>query len=72
VAPMDSSSQSDITYDEIAARAHLIWEQSGGLDGYDTENWLRAERELRSERGQGHEISQGMGTSEKRPNRAKV
>jgi len=63
---MDLSSQSDITYNEIAARARLIWEQSGRLEGHNTENWLQAERELRSERGHGQEISRGVGSSEKR------
>ena len=34
-----------ITSEEVAQRAHGIWEQSGRPDGQATEHWLRAERE---------------------------
>jgi hypothetical protein len=50
------STPSSITHDEIALRAHAIWEQSGRPDGQETEHWLRAERELRLERGQAEEF----------------
>lgn len=34
------------THDDIAVRAHQIWEARGGIHGIDTETWLEAEREL--------------------------
>lgn len=39
------------TRDEIAKRAHEIWEKSGGGEGHDMAHWLQAERELRAEHG---------------------
>jgi hypothetical protein len=33
-------------HDEIALRAHQIWESRGGIHGIDTQTWLEAEREL--------------------------
>jgi hypothetical protein len=42
---------STISHTDIAQRAHEIWEQSGRPEGQETEHWLRAERELRQERG---------------------
>lgn len=45
-----------ITSEEIAQRAHDIWEQSGQPDGQATEHWLRAERELQEERGQARQV----------------
>jgi hypothetical protein len=38
------------THDEIATRAHELWEQSGRRDGQDVTYWLLAEGELRAER----------------------
>lgn len=32
--------------EEIAARAHALWENEGCPEGHDQEHWLRAEREL--------------------------
>jgi hypothetical protein len=34
------------THEEIAARAYLIFEQSGRVPGRDLENWLAAEAQL--------------------------
>lgn len=34
------------THDEIARRAHQLYEARGGEHGRDVEDWLRAEREL--------------------------
>jgi hypothetical protein len=34
------------TDEQIAARAHAIYEASGCLPGRDLENWIRAETEL--------------------------
>lgn len=39
------------TYEEIAQRAHEIWEKSGQPEGHDVAQWLQAERELREEQG---------------------
>ena len=36
------------SYDEIASRAFIIWELNGRPEGQELENWLQAERELRS------------------------
>ena len=44
-------SSSIITHQEIAHRAHEIWEQTGQPDGYETEHWFQAERELREQLG---------------------
>jgi len=41
----------DPTYDEIAARAYVVWERKGRPEGRDMENWREAEAELRAERG---------------------
>jgi hypothetical protein len=38
------------TYEEIAARAYDVWVAHGRADGRDHENWIEAERQLRTER----------------------
>jgi hypothetical protein len=45
--------QSEITKEEIARRAHSIYEQRGGFPGAELDDWLQAERELREENGKG-------------------
>jgi hypothetical protein len=47
------------THEEILARAHDIWEQSGRPEGHAMEHWLRAEQELRKEREQADELEYG-------------
>jgi hypothetical protein len=37
--------------EEIAARAHALWENEGCPDGHDQEHWLKADRELLSAAG---------------------
>jgi hypothetical protein len=37
----------DPTEDQIARRAYELYEQRGGEHGYDLDDWLQAERELR-------------------------
>ena len=37
-------------HDEIAARAHEHYQERGGIDGYDLDDWLLAEREWLAER----------------------
>lgn len=39
-------------HEAIRHRAQLIYERSGRILGRDTENWMQAEREIRSETGQ--------------------
>jgi hypothetical protein len=35
------------TPEEIAVRAHQIFEERGGIPGFDFDDWLQAERELK-------------------------
>ena len=37
-----------LSRDDIAARAYEIYLERGAADGYDREDWLRAEQELKS------------------------
>ena len=48
---MNATTKVEITQEEITRRAHDIWERSGRPEGEAIEHWLRAERELRAERG---------------------
>ena len=57
-----------VTNDEIAARAHTIWEQCGRPEGCEQEHWFRAERELQKERQQVENVRAGL--SEPVPERA--
>lgn len=41
---------SEPTMDEIALRAYEIYLERGDAPGSDTDDWLRAERELRGEK----------------------
>jgi hypothetical protein len=34
--------------EEIASRAYRFWTERGCIDGFDEEDWLRAEKELLS------------------------
>ena len=36
-----------VTEDEIRQRANELWEQRGRPEGYESEFWLQAERELK-------------------------
>jgi hypothetical protein len=40
------------TYEEIAARAHAIYQQRGGMGGSDLNDWLQAERDLFNRTGE--------------------
>jgi hypothetical protein len=60
---MKSNRSNNVTHEEISARAHDIWGQSGRPEGQATEHWIRAERELREERGQAEEFEKSAGTS---------
>jgi hypothetical protein len=51
--PVETSgreAQQGPTYDQIARRAYEIYQERGGTEGQDIDDWLRAERELREER----------------------
>jgi hypothetical protein len=43
--------QSDVSREDIARRAHAIYEQRGGFPGAELDDWLQAERELREQAG---------------------
>ena len=45
------------SHEQIAARAHRIWEQEGLPPGRAVEHWLRAERELTAGNGGSQERS---------------
>ena len=40
-----------LTHEQIAQRAHQIWEKRGRPAGQDEKNWLEAEAQLRRELG---------------------
>ncbi len=40
-----------LTHDQIAQRAHQIWEKRGRPAGQDEQNWLEAEAQLKRELG---------------------
>lgn len=37
------------SHEEISRRAYELFQQRGGAHGYEHEDWVRAERELRGE-----------------------
>jgi hypothetical protein len=39
-----------ISHEQIALRAYEIYQERGGSDGADLDDWLQAERELQSQR----------------------
>ena len=43
----ENGSHSHPAPEDIAVRAHAIWEQQGHPPGLDLEHWLQAEAELR-------------------------
>jgi hypothetical protein len=43
--------QSDVSREDIARRAHAIYEQRGGFPGAELDDWLQAESELREQAG---------------------
>jgi hypothetical protein len=56
-----------ITHENIARRAHQIWEESGRKDGNETIHWLQAERELRAHDGSAEEAKADRGKSVEPP-----
>jgi hypothetical protein len=51
MAKRSTTSNNELTHQEIASAAYAIFEKSGCIPGRDTENWLKAEAQLRQERG---------------------
>ena len=49
-ATMGGSTTAQPTYDEIAEAAYQRYLRRGGNDGYDVDDWIEAERELRERR----------------------
>jgi hypothetical protein len=43
-----TTSISSISHENIARRAHQIWEETGRRNGNETTHWLQAEKELRA------------------------
>ena len=52
VSPEPGREVADDLHEAIRARAEQIYESSGKIPGRDIENWMQAEREIRSEAGQ--------------------
>jgi ribosome-binding protein aMBF1 (putative translation factor) len=47
IAAVEATRQDGLTREQIATRAYEIYVARGGSHGYDIEDWLQAERELR-------------------------
>lgn len=61
------NSVSLITHENIARRAHQIWEEAGRRDGSETIHWLQAERELRAHQESPEEPKADRGNSVEPP-----
>jgi hypothetical protein len=61
------NSSPSIRYEDIAERAHQIWEVAGKPEGQDTAHWLQAERELHAEHGKPGGTSGARGKSVEPP-----
>ncbi len=48
-AMVESAGRNGPTREQIAKRAYEIYIERGGTHGYDIEDWLQAERELRGQ-----------------------
>lgn len=46
-APTDEASRNEPTLEEISIRAYEAYIERGRKDGFDLEDWLRAEKELK-------------------------
>ena len=46
VIPASAEQLGDVPETEVARRAYELYEQRGGADGHDLDDWLLAEREL--------------------------
>jgi hypothetical protein len=61
------NSASSITHENIARRAHQIWEETGRPDGNETIHWLQAERELCARHESTEEVNADRGESVEPP-----
>jgi Protein of unknown function (DUF2934) len=61
------NSSSSITHENIARRAHQIWEETGRPEGDDALHWLQAERELHALRERAGEAKADHGKSVEPP-----
>ena len=50
MAKRSTTSNQELTHQEIAIAAYALFEKSGRIPGRDTENWLQAEAQLLEER----------------------
>ena len=55
LAPEPAIQEAEPTHEEISARAHALWVERGCPDGSPEEDWLAAERELKSRKTQSAE-----------------
>ena len=53
VSVPDDAHEQTVPEERIRNRAHAIYEERGAAPGRDVDDWLQAERELRSQRKQG-------------------
>jgi hypothetical protein len=60
------SDYAGVTHEQIAQRAHAIWEESGRPEGQHLEHWTRAEQELRSSSSGEPAMANGGGRTDKR------
>jgi hypothetical protein len=49
----DIEDKLQLDHEEIARRAHELYEMRGREDGHDVEDWTTAERQILEERGAG-------------------
>jgi DUF2934 family protein len=47
-AARNANAKDSVLYERIAQRAYELYEQRGRQTGYELEDWLQAEREIRS------------------------
>jgi len=59
-----------VSADDIAARAYQIYMDRGRADGFDREDWLRAERELKAPQPPDLPATKARGTRDRRGTRA--
>ena len=60
-----------LSHENIARRAHQIWEEAGQPSGNETAHWLQAERELHSRREKTGHVDSARGNSVEPPVTAK-
>jgi len=61
MAKRSTTSNQELTHEEIATAAYALFEKSGCIPGRDNENWLQAEAQLLEQR---RRVSQGESSSQ--------